>query len=584
MKQGDLSSKGEKQETKTEQTSSPLKKLKSEMLSEGTTNNKFWWEKDIEMEKEEIKWTQLEHKGVYFPEPYQGKGIKIKYDDKEIKLDDYQEEIAIYWTESLGSEFHSNFYFKKNFSEIFNLTFLNSKHVLGLSEEQQINFDLFDFSNILKFIETKKKKKKELDKEEKKKINLKNQEIANKYKYAIVDNYLEKIGNFRIEPPSLFKGRGAHPQSGKIKSSIKPEDVNLNLSKDAPVPICHLPGRSWGSIISQKENGWLASCYEEVTKSKKYVHLGASSKIKGLKDIKKYEKARKLKNEIESIRENYTKKMKSVSIKERQLGTATYIIDFLAIRAGNEKGEDEADTVGCCSLRKEHIKFNGENEIILDFLGKDSMRYINTVKINPVAYENLKLFCEGKKDKDQIFCEINSGKLNEYLNSLMDGLTAKVFRTFNASYTLDQELFKGKNPLNKKTMEEKLAFYQEANRKVAILCNHQKGITKNMEESLTNQNKKLKEMKKELKTLKKSEPKSPKYNKLKERIRKLEQVLEEKEKNKGIALNTSKINYNDPRITVAWCKANEVSIEKIFTTILLDKFVWAMNVKSDWRF
>lgn len=47
--------------------------------------------------------------------------------------------------------------------------------------------------------------------------------------------------------------------------------------------------------------------------------------------------------------------MKSVDMRERQLGTATYIIDFLAIRAGNEKSGDKADTVGCCSLRKEHV-------------------------------------------------------------------------------------------------------------------------------------------------------------------------------------------------------------------------------------
>lgn len=47
--------------------------------------------------------------------------------------------------------------------------------------------------------------------------------------------------------------------------------------------------------------------------------------------------------------------MKNVAMKERQLGTATYVIDHLAIRAGNEKGSDKADTVGCCSLRVEHI-------------------------------------------------------------------------------------------------------------------------------------------------------------------------------------------------------------------------------------
>ncbi len=38
------------------------------------------------------------------------------------------------------------------------------------------------------------------------------------------------------------------------------------------------------------------------------------------------------------------------------MGTATYLIDILALRVGNEKSEDEADTVGTCSLRAEHIK------------------------------------------------------------------------------------------------------------------------------------------------------------------------------------------------------------------------------------
>lgn len=36
--------------------------------------------------------------------------------------------------------------------------------------------------------------------------------------------------------------------------------------------------------------------------------------------------------------------------------------------------------------------------------------------------------------------------------------------------------------------------------------------------------------------------------------------LKKKEDNKQIATGTSKTNYNDPRITVAWCKANEVRI------------------------
>ena len=40
----------------------------------------------------------------------------------------------------------------------------------------------------------------------------------------------------------------------------------------------------------------------------------------------------------------------------------------------------------------------------------------------------------------------------------------------------------------------------------------------------------------------------------------------------------------DPRISVAWCKRNEVPIEKIFAKTLRDKFPWAMAVPPDWKF
>jgi hypothetical protein len=44
------------------------------------------------------------------------------------------------------------------------------------------------------------------------------------------------------------------------------------------------------------------------------------------------------------------------------------------------------------------------------------------------------------------------------------------------------------------------------------------------------------------------------------------------------------INYMDPRITVAWCKRNEVPIEKVFSKTLRDKFNWAMAVEPEWEF
>ena len=69
-----------------------------------------------------------------------------------------------------------------------------------------------------------------------------------------------------------------------------------------------------------------------------------------------------------------------------------------------------------------------------------------------------------------------------------------------------------------------------------------------------------------------------------ETLAKLEINAKVKEDLKTVALGTSKINYLDPRITVAWCKAHEVPIEKIFNKSLLSKFHWSMEIPPDFRF
>lgn len=45
-----------------------------------------------------------------------------------------------------------------------------------------------------------------------------------------------RVGNFRVEPPNLFRGRGDHPKMGKLKQYILPEDVTVNCAADAPAP------------------------------------------------------------------------------------------------------------------------------------------------------------------------------------------------------------------------------------------------------------------------------------------------------------------------------------------------------------
>ena len=63
----------------------------------------------------------------------------------------------------------------------------------------------------------KKEEKKKLSKEEKAAIKKEKDELEAKYKTCLLDGRKENVGNFRIEPPGLFRGRGKHPKTGKLK-------------------------------------------------------------------------------------------------------------------------------------------------------------------------------------------------------------------------------------------------------------------------------------------------------------------------------------------------------------------------------
>lgn len=65
--------------------------------------------------------------------------------------------------------------------------------------------------------------------------------------------------------------------------------------------------------------------------------------------------------------------------------------------------------------------------------------------------------------------------MNKHLSTCMKGLTAKVFRTYNASFTFQEEL--RKTP-EEGSIAEKVLAYNRANREVAVLCNHQRSVPK----------------------------------------------------------------------------------------------------------
>ena len=68
-------------------------------------------------------------------------------------------------------------------------------------------------------------------KDEKKEMKEANAEIKKEFGFCVWDKHKQPIGNYKIEPPGLFRGRGEHPKMGMVKRRTMPEDVIINCSK-----------------------------------------------------------------------------------------------------------------------------------------------------------------------------------------------------------------------------------------------------------------------------------------------------------------------------------------------------------------
>jgi DNA topoisomerase-1 len=62
-----------------------------------------------------------------------------------------------------------------------------------------------------------KAEKKQRTKEEKREMKQEKLALDAQYGFCKLDGHKEKVGNFRIEPPGLFRGRGDHPKTGCLK-------------------------------------------------------------------------------------------------------------------------------------------------------------------------------------------------------------------------------------------------------------------------------------------------------------------------------------------------------------------------------
>lgn len=445
-----------------------------------------WWENQ---NSTDIKWKTLEHNGILFPPEYEAHNVKMKYDGKVVKLPPEAEEVASFFAAILETDYVKNPTFVQNFFSDWQKVLKEHPPLDGTKIK---DYEKCDFSPIFAYLETEKAKKKELTAAQKKQLKAEKDVAEDKYKTCLLDGRKEKVGNFRIEPPGLFRGRGEHPKTGMLKTRVRPEQITINIGKNVPIPPAP-PGHKWKDVVHDDKVTWLATWKENINGNVKYVFLAAGSSLKGQSDLKKFEKARALKAHVDRIRSDYTADLKSKEMATRQRATAVYLIDRFALRAGNEKGEDEADTVGTCSLRFEHVTLTPPNKVTFDFLGKDSIRYVNEVTVDEQVFKNLKIFKkEPKAVGDLLFDRLSTQIVNKYLTSYMDGLTAKVFRTYNASWTFVQQL---KNTPKDASVADKILAYNRANRLVAVLCNHQRSVSKGHSAAMEKMTDKIRGMK-----------------------------------------------------------------------------------------
>lgn len=548
----------------------------------------------IKKKKGDKIWDTLEHNGPYFKhiyETYERHNTPLIYDSIKYVLNDVEEEMATFYARRIITEKTSvkKFLNKKQFND----NFFNDFKKYLTKEHKNIfkSFDKIDFSLIVnkleKMKEEKDKKKKEKNKQEKDLERIQKLEKKLDYSFAYVNGIKKEVRNPSVEIPGLYIGQGnILTNKGRIKGFVNPEDVIINVSKNnEPLPP---KGHKWGGVVNDSKASWIAKYKDTITGKDKYILLSDSG------ELFKYEKARKLNKFINVIVEKINKLLKSDSLKERQIGVIVYLVMNFGIRIGTEKDDkddkedkesnddSEEKVVGATTLMVNNIILNDENidnKIDLRFYGKDSVLYDNTIQVDPIVYKNIQEFIRNKGSTSLVFDKVSASDVNNYLKGIDRDFSAKVFRTRLASNMMYNGL-KEYDLGEESTDDEKLNFFTKVNKDIAIKLNHKKGITDAQKNSLKKDQDELDELKKKFK--------KDKDEKLKEKIKLKSLKLDVKKEKLGVALDTSKKNYIDPRIIKAWCEDVDLPINKVYNTKTFQKyFNWVIEddtITSDWNY
>ncbi len=510
---------------------------------------------------------QLIHNGILIP-TYEPRGFTIRYNGKKLSLTPEQEEMAVAWVKKLGTDYVKDPVFTKNFVKDF------SK---ALGDETPSKIEDFDFSNIQSWVEQEKIKKENMSLEERKALaeTRKKTREANKekYGYAVLNGERVEIG-YTVEPPSIFMGRGKHPFRGRWKPRVTYSDIILNLSPDAPTPTPP-DGKHWKERTFDPNALWIAKWQGKLSGELKYLWIADTARFKQEREIEKFNKARELENLVEKVRQHIEENLASEDITQRKIATVSYLIDNLKMRVGDEKDKDEADTVGAVTLRSTHVNIDYSGQAKFDFLGKDSVRWVRTIRPPAQVVNNLQSFIG--EPRAQIFSGIRSEHVNAFLGQVMPGLTAKVFRTYHASKSVRDYLSNSKVRPEDPDFEKKYAA-KMANLEAAITCYHKRKLPKNWKKSLEKKVNGLKALKIKLKEIKEkplSRSRAKRVKSIQRRIKNATLNVKLIKATRDYNLGTSLKSYINPRLYTKWARKVSYDWKNIYPKTLQRKFAWA---------
>ena len=517
--------------------------------------------------RQPAKIRQLIHNGVLVP-TYEPKGFKILYKGKELCLTPELEEMAVMWVKKLGTDYVKDPVFVRNFVKDFS-------KALGIETPSRI--EDFDFSEIQRWVEEEKIKKENMSREERKALAETRKKIREtnkeKYGYAMLNGERVEIG-YTVEPPGIFMGRGKHPFRGRWKPRVAHEDIILNLSPDAPTPTPP-SGGYWKEKVFDPNSMWIAKWQDKLSGELKYVWIADTARFKQEREIEKFNKARELEGLVGRVRRCIEKGLTSEDDAKRKIATVCFLIDNLKMRVGDENEKDETSTVGATTLRGSHVKMDDSGLVKFDFLGKDSVRWLRTIKPPAQVVDNLRSFVGGPRSP--IFSGVRSEHVNTFLGNAMPGLTAKVFRTYHASKIVNEHLEgSGVRPEDQDFGKKYVATM--ANLKAAIACNHRRKPPKNWRESLEKKVERLKALEEKLKEVEgkpSSRARAKRIKSLRTGIKAARIKVKLAKTTKDYNLRTSLKSYIDPRIYVEWARKVSFDLEEIYPKTLKRKFAWA---------